>query len=463
MNPIKIPVLRDIDPDFVQEIIARRTVSRPPRKAVIFFRDEHLKGIERDVYEVPIELLRYRKDNGRISSDVASYEKNIGHLKESSIETQKTLASFLDRKDPELTEVLMNSIKHTGQNYPAIVTCDGFLINGNRRKLALEKLKLTTMKVVILPGKGEEGGPPTLLEIEQIENRYQLQSEGKAEYYSFDRALSIRRKEMLGMTLDMQLRDDPQYINLPPKEFEKVMQRYREDFLEPLKCIDQYLESLGREGLYDSISTGISDREGRWQAFLDYYKSVGKKLNDDHRIYDLGISENEVGIVRDIAFKIIRKREFKELPKVHEIMRKLPQMLINPEAKEALFQLKKIKTNLPKEDLTDDGKEINERKKDQIWASRNATELQRAVAKALNLISYKQEKEKPLDLLKAAYQKITHRDLIPSAIEKTDYQQARKIALEIEIIANKLAKEFFDLDKLSKRFSVKNEKKKKYK
>ncbi|GAG80751.1 unnamed protein product, partial [marine sediment metagenome] len=71
--------------------------------------------------------------------------------------------------------------------------------NGNRRKLALDELskvddKFNWMKVVVLPGKEDPGGPPTMLEIEQIENRYQLQSEGKAEYYKFDRALSIRRK-----------------------------------------------------------------------------------------------------------------------------------------------------------------------------------------------------------------------------------------------------------------------------
>ena len=50
------------------------------------------------------------------------------------------------------------------------------------------------MKVVVLPGPSDPGGPPSLIEIERLENRYQLQSEGKSEYYGFDRALSIKRK-----------------------------------------------------------------------------------------------------------------------------------------------------------------------------------------------------------------------------------------------------------------------------
>ena len=62
-----------------------------------------------------------------------------------------------------------------GQQEPGIITCDGFLVNGNRRRVVLEALhndnpareEFARMKVVILPGEGEEGGPPTLKEIEQ--------------------------------------------------------------------------------------------------------------------------------------------------------------------------------------------------------------------------------------------------------------------------------------------------------
>jgi len=385
---------------------------------------------------------------------------------------QRVLKKFLDEKDSEKTSELMNSIRHSSQREPAVITSDGFLINGNRRKLALEKLYEETkeerfkwMRVVVLPGKNDvqDGGAPTIYEIEQIENRYQFQSEGKADYYSFDKALSIRKKINHGMSLEEQLKDDPNFAHLGQKEFEKVIKKYREDYLEPLNCIDTYLESLGRVALYDTVSTGISDREGRWQAFLDYYNYIEKKLNDNDKLYELGLKEDEVGVVRDVAFKIIRKREFKDLPKVHMIMRKLPQILKNQEAKEEILKLKKLKMELPSEKAFEDGKEIDERKKDNIWASDNVRELQHHVAKALNLINYQQEKEKPIDLLKSAFQKLTHKDLKPQNVEETDLQQARKLALEIENVSNKLAKEFFDFEKLRKRFKVSEEKKKKYK
>ena len=191
MNTITKPKEREIIEDFAKEIQQRKTQASPPKTSVIDFRDELIKGVERPVESVPLNLLRYRKNNGRISSDIFDYEKNHGILDEKSKETQKIVSEFLENRNKDKTEELKNSIMLKGQQEPAIITCDGFLINGNRRRLVIEMLsnlkkgdpRFERMKVVILPGKSDEGGPPTLKEIEQIENRYQLQSMGKAEYY----------------------------------------------------------------------------------------------------------------------------------------------------------------------------------------------------------------------------------------------------------------------------------------
>ena len=286
MEPIKKDTAREIIDDFAREIAAAKRPGGKPLKDVIDFRNEQRDGIERDVYYVPIGLLRYRKDNGRISSDVLHHEKEHGILDEKSETAQKIVRGFLEQKDKEKTAVLTRALEHDGQRDPAIITCDGFLINGNRRKTALERLgempkhkgdpQFTSMRVVMLPGKGDPGGPPTQLEIEEIENRYQLQSEGKAEYYAFDRALSIRRKIEFGMSLEHQLRDDPNYAQLDEKKFSEAVKKTVAEYLKPLECIDRYLSGIGKEGLYKIVSTGIADREGRWQAFYDYLLSISE-------------------------------------------------------------------------------------------------------------------------------------------------------------------------------------------
>ena len=207
------PAIRRIIPDFRKEILQKRWEAAPPKTAVINFRDDQRVHRERPVYNVPIGLLRYRKENGRICSSVLSHERAVGPLNDTDQEAQDKIAKFLREKDPEKTEELRQLILADGQKEPAIITCDGFLIDGNRRRLVIHDLhrshphdqRFESMKVVILPGPDDEGGPPTLKEIEQIENRYQLQRTGKAEYYGFDAALSIRAKIERGFPLEDQL------------------------------------------------------------------------------------------------------------------------------------------------------------------------------------------------------------------------------------------------------------------
>lgn len=243
MDDISAPKLRTIIKDFAKDIQRKKISDVKPSKIIIRFRTDEKDRIERDIVKVPLECLRYRKDNGRIASDVFSYEKAHGSLHEKKINGQEKLREFLEKKDKKATEELRNSIQHKGQSEPAIITCDGFLINGNRRKMVLERLQQSHpnepnykyMEVVILPGEGKEGGPPTLLEIEQLENRYQLQREGRSEYYGFDRAISIRQKIEKGFSLEDQLRDDPQYVDCPPAKLRKEVKKYKEEYLNPLE------------------------------------------------------------------------------------------------------------------------------------------------------------------------------------------------------------------------------------
>jgi hypothetical protein len=469
MGKLTKPVVREIIDDFTDEIEKRKTKGPKPARTVIDFRNERKHGIERDVYLVPFEILRYRKDNGRISSDVLNYERNCGVLDEKSEEAQKMLRKFLEEKDKEKTEELTQSIKHEEQREPAIITCDGFLINGNRRKMVLEKLwedshdtRFLNMKVVILPGKKDEGGPPTLLEIEQIENRYQLQSDGKAEYYAFDRALSIKRKMALGMSIDEQLRDDPVFSGLDKKTFEKAVRKYRDDYLKPLECIDRYLDMLDRQELYGTVSSGLGDPEGRWQAFYDYYNSVFKKLEDPKQRLILGVTENEVGKIESVAFKIIRLRQIDGIPslsKVHQVMRRLPSWLSNEDAKKEILKLIEVKVHLPKEECRDkDGNEYDVSMIDKLWCTKYKSQIVNQVKKAAFLQENKEERETPLELLESALKKLNHDAMDPEAVPLSQFSRAMDLAREIKKRAQEIESEFYHIEKEASDFTKKKKK-----
>ena len=465
MARITTPIVRKIIDDFAKEIKKLRRSSTPPKETVIDFRNEINEARPRNIFLVPISILRYRKDNGRISSDVMHYEKIHGVLDETDDDDQKVIRKFLEEKDKEKSGDLQHSMDHAGQREPAIITCDGFLINGNRRKMVMEKLlalnqgaeKYKYLKVVILPGKDDEddsGGPPTQLEIEQIENRYQLQKEAKAEYYSFDEALSIRRKIELGMTLKEQLRDDPVYAALNDRDFNRKLKHKEEEYLKPLECIDRYLDVLSRPGLYSTVSRGLSDPEGRWQAFLDYYQHTYSKISDDKARMRIGLDEEDVGKVEDVAFKIMRKRHLKGLSKVHSIMRDFYKYIGNEDSKKELFKLIKIDNDIPEEERFDEkDNEYNEREIDKIWGKKHEEQIIRQVNRAIHSFNVKKEKETPIDLLKSCLKKLNHEDMIPSAVVISDIPKAMKVCDEIKDRASTLGSEFYHYQKQFKKLS----------
>jgi hypothetical protein len=468
MDNITKSKTREIIDDFAKAIKKAKVESSPPKTAVIHFRNEYLVRKPRNRYDVPIELLRYRKDNGRISSDVLNYEKDKGFLDEKSSKAQEIIRQFLEEKDKEKTEELLRLIEHSGQREPAIITCDGFLINGNRRKMVMERLlcehpgdaRFKTMNVVILPSEEDEGGPPTLKEIEEIENRYQLQSEGKAEYYKFDRALSMRHKISIGMSLDEQLRDDPIYANLEDKEFKKAVQKFQDDYLNPLECVDRYLSNLDREGLYGTISKSLGDPEGRWQAFLDYYNSVYKKIIQPKERMTLNIEEDEIGQIEDVAFKIIRMRQLQGLPgidKVHKAMRELPKWLKVESSRKELLKITDISLEWPEgESCGQDGRPYSYRTIDQLWSQKHGPQINSQLKKAINNYEQKKDQETPINLLKSALQKLNHESMKPDYIKLVDIPAAMQLAGNIENRAREIVTEFYRYQKEHKEFKDKH-------
>lgn len=450
-NKITTDTERKIIAEFAKEVKERAEPGPSPEFTVIDFRNDRLRGKagERKVYFVPTDILRFRKDNGRIAADVMSYERLNGSLIENTVETQQILKMFLLGLDKENNEKLKHSIQHSGQIEPAIITCDGFLINGNRRKMILEELfnqtkdrKFTTMKCVILPAKDasefpySEGGPPKIIEIEEVENRYQLQKDGKSEYTNFNWAVSTQRKIQDGYSIERQLRDDSSFAHLPEKEFAKKVEEIKENFLYPLEAVDRYLESIGREQLYNTIADGSHDKDGRWYSFIDYYKYVYKKLDDEKSRIKIGIEEDEVGEIEDICFKIIRKKDFKGLMKTHMVMRKIPSILTNRAAKKELMKIASGTSELTKSEIDDCNGDI--KLIDGRWGNKNEPLIYGKVKVAVQIVEHEKEIENAVTLLQESLKKLNHEKMEPDLIDPFKIEEALQICREIQERAGEL-------------------------
>lgn len=451
MGKIKADERRRIISDFQKAVSEHLRDGEKPDHAVIEFRNESSMRFPRPIKNIAISYLRFRKDNGRIASDVLDYEKNKAPLVEDSEEAQEILSKFLHDKDPEKTQELKNSIAQGGQRDPAIITCDGFLINGNRRKLALTLLleetkdsKFEYMKVVVLPGESDDGGSPTNKEIEEVENRYQLQKDGKSEYTGFDQALSIRRKIATGLALESQLKDDPQYALLSDKDLKKVKQKYMKDYLDPLECVDEYLEYLGRAECYKTISSEKGDPEGRWQAFLDYSTKIDNKLRSEKERMKAGIKENEIGKIKDIAFKIIRQRSFPKIAKVHEVMRSFIGLYMNKDARNELKSILPIARDLPDAKKTGpDGIPISLKDQDKLWSSEFGPDIINHVKRAKHIVDRVDENTKPIDILRDTLRKLNDKKLIISKIPGAEFGTARELTVDIQSRASVIEDEIY--------------------
>lgn len=240
---------------------------------------------------------------------------------------------------------------------------------------------------------------------------------------------------------------------MTPKEFKKELQRVKNKFLAPLECVDRYLESLGRDGLYDSISEGRADKEGRWYSFIDYYERIYRNLLDSRKRNELGVEEDEVGEIEDIAFKIIRKKDFPN-HKTHEVIRIMPKILANKDAKKELMKIKSVSNNLSENEYSENDKLQTIDKK---WGNKNATTIIGSVKKAINIIEHEKEIETPLTLLDGALKKLNHENMVPEALDIFKIEDALKKSKEIQERAHILEKIFWEQKNKVKKILRKNE------
>ena len=143
------------------EILLQSYTVEPHNEQTIPFRSEKASKFKRPIINVPIELLKFRGDNDRISEWVDEYNDdpdNAENLDEKSETGQKILEDFYWKTKNERMIQTSSHLRAEGQIDPAIATADGFMVNGNRRLCCLRKLNqpdLSHMKVILLPGSPE--------------------------------------------------------------------------------------------------------------------------------------------------------------------------------------------------------------------------------------------------------------------------------------------------------------------
>ncbi|MBE4704248.1 hypothetical protein [Spiroplasma platyhelix] len=155
-----------------------------------------------DVYEVPLEWLKFNPYNDRIASYIRSYEfknknKDINYW--FSDEGQKLIANFLWESDVNSNDKTKEDLLRNKQHTFAIIDKNGLIIDGNRRVCILKKICseinyknfnvnfFNKLKTIII------WEPLNKNQVMELETEIQMGQDGKIDYQPIEKYLKVNK------------------------------------------------------------------------------------------------------------------------------------------------------------------------------------------------------------------------------------------------------------------------------
>lgn len=263
------------------------------------------------VYRIPLEFLIYNKYNGRIGSEVLSYEKQNGDLNPENPDDKALIEKFLYESKEDRNQTTMKSLLDNGQQRYGIVSSDGKIIDGNRRAMLLNRLfdthdeqKIPYTKVekckyflaIILPDDAQEK------DMQQLETIYQMGEDDKLDYNPIEKYLKCKELKKLGFSED-------DIAGFMSEKTGKV-----KEWLRILELMEEYLQEYD----YDGIYTRLEKTEGPFvdlAGYLDSYQKHGANV----RNVDWDYQDSDISDLKLVCFDYIRARyegkEFRDIAK----------------------------------------------------------------------------------------------------------------------------------------------------
>ena len=232
--------------------------------------------------KIPIRLLFFNKENGRLTSLIAKYERENGKFDPISPSGEKILRGILLSLDNVRTKELSHDLERIGQREAGVITYDGVVINANRRMAILLELYEA--------GKGEQFSyllaarlPKTArpADIFRIEASLQYAEDFKEEYNPINELLTIKRG--LKLYSERQMAESVLFLKNGVDELKLKMRI--------LDYMGEYLGEIGHPGEFDRLVglyahfdevvdlSKYLDKKGKdWEEIVQYIKQAFKMI-----------------------------------------------------------------------------------------------------------------------------------------------------------------------------------------
>ncbi|WP_371069454.1 hypothetical protein [Sediminibacillus sp. JSM 1682029] len=261
-----------------------------------------------NAYRIPLEYLIYNKYNGRVGSEVKSYERQYRELNPENKEDKKVIEEFLWNSYEKRNKRTEKNLVEMGQQVYGIVTSDGIIIDGNRRASLLNRIyknreswqkqnhNIDACKyfiAIILPENAGEKA------VQKLETTYQLGADEKLDYNPTEKYLKCKDLKRIGFS-------EIDIANMMGENKSTI-----EKWLGIMDLMDDYLDYLEYSGIY----TRLEKREGPMVDLYSYLKSYDKGTKSVTWDYD----EMDVTDLKTISFDYIRAqyegKEFRSIAK----------------------------------------------------------------------------------------------------------------------------------------------------
>jgi hypothetical protein len=411
----------------------------PRQKLIVKGQAQHFP-----IYRFALDILSYNKGNGRIKAEVIEKEAELGReLTPSDEQGQKIIKEILLSITKSENEKIKEDLRKIKQINPGIITCDGIVINGNRRKALLEELYNETgndeynyLDVHVLPSDINKA------ELWLIEAGIQLSAPQQLDYSPINHLLKLREGRTAGLQIEKMA---ARIYGVSKDKIDADLKR--------LELIDEYLQDyLSKDGKYYLVR-GLNEHFINLQNILDWAEHprgpVRRNWNPD---------ESDMEELKLVGFYYIRMRmphlrvrDIRDLFARHESWSEVKNALAVPVE---LTSEQKSRLGIdPEYDLEEDEEEelqeqdeketfttkIEERdlREDAIWRDVHKGQLKSFFQDAKEQVQIIKDSERPLTLARRALKNI---EAIPEDPEKLQEPDMDEVLSKIIARTNALRK-----------------------
>ncbi len=417
------------------------------------------------IYQFELTQIKFNKANGRIKSEVLEKESSLGRELDETEEDQKIVKDILlSLRREENNKTKVDLIKN-GQMEPGIITCDGIVINGNRRKAILEEIfyeedaseKYKYFDALVLPSSIKKS------ELWLIEAGIQLSATQQLDYSPVNHLLKLKEG------LDSGLSKSEMAARIYGVSEEKILQD-----IARLKLIDEYLDVFINKPDRYYLIDNINEHFINLQTILDWANNPRGNIK-----FDWSPDKSDINELKLVCFFYIRQKfqhlrirniriQFSKKSAWQQIRKSLEIFDITEDTEEDHYdeKLDELTSDLDFDEEEDsefikDIIEAQDKRQEAEWRGKHGKKLHMHFEDAQEQVEIDKDKGKPLALAKRALNNINGISIESNRLADDELDEVfSKLIKSINILRDKARKVRSKKEQPTKSITKKKSKKK---